>query len=338
MHENIEFFSSGSTLLNGVLGGGWASGVIINLQGEPSAGKTLLAEEALAYHLSKWPDGPVWWRDSENAFMEDYARRIGIPVEKIDFLDDIFTVEDWFNALTGVLEEFPENEHGLFVLDSLDALSDDAEMARDIKEGTFGATKPRKLSEIFRRIQNLLAGKHMTVMVIQQLRDQLNSPVPSKKASGGLACQFYASQVIRVAELGKNGKEKQTRKGIEKIVGVNIQAKCTKNRVGRPFRDCKFRILFDYGVDDACSNLEWLETTAKTNKESAEYINPILEGITPIDGKSPADNVNTYCKKFMELPQEQHSATFQEIAKVTARTWADIESKFDVKVTKPRVE
>jgi hypothetical protein len=173
-------------------------------------------------------------------------------------------------------------------------------------------------------------------MVIQQLRDQLNSPVAAKKASGGWACQFYASQVLRVAETFR-GKEKQTKKGVEKIVGVNIKANCTKNRVGRPFRDCEFRILFDYGVDDACSNLEWLESLIKTNKEAAETVIPILKSITPIDGKSPADNINSYCKKFMDLPQDQHDAIFKEIAGITAKAWAEIESRFNVKVSKPRV-
>jgi RecA/RadA recombinase len=49
--DEVTFISSGSRLLDLVLGGGWAGGRVINIIGGESAGKTLLAVEACANFL-----------------------------------------------------------------------------------------------------------------------------------------------------------------------------------------------------------------------------------------------------------------------------------------------
>ena len=46
--KNYDFIRTGCTLLDCVLGGGWALGKVANIVGDKSAGKTLLAMEAIA--------------------------------------------------------------------------------------------------------------------------------------------------------------------------------------------------------------------------------------------------------------------------------------------------
>jgi RecA/RadA recombinase len=43
-----------------------------------------------------------------------------------------------------------------------------------------------------------------------------------------------------------------------KPVGVVVKAKTTKSKTSRPFRDCQFSIVFDYGLDNIGSNLDYL--------------------------------------------------------------------------------
>ena len=44
----------------------------------------------------------------------------------------------------------------------------------------------------------------------------------------------------------------------ERTIGITTKVKCTKNKIGLPFRECFLDILFDYGVDNLVSNLKFL--------------------------------------------------------------------------------
>ena len=64
----VEFFSTGAQILDNVLGRWLGFRKVINIQGDSSSGKTLLAEEAIANHLARWPDGKIWYIDAEAHF------------------------------------------------------------------------------------------------------------------------------------------------------------------------------------------------------------------------------------------------------------------------------
>ena len=262
--DTVKFFSSGSVLLDLVLGGGWARDRVCNIVGDRSAGKTLLAIEACA-NFVRLPDvnkNRIAYRESEFAFDTSYARAIGFP-NSIEPFQDVETVEQLEADLTGWVDHC-NDEPNLYVLDSLDALSDDAEMERKIGEASYGATKAKRMSELFRKINKRLGPGHTTLMVISQLRDKLNVRFGETKIrSGGKALDFYCSQIVWLAEVGKL---KQTVKGVERVTGVEIEARTKKNKVGLPFRSAKIQIQFGYGIDDETSMLAWL----KTNKAAPD--------------------------------------------------------------------
>ena len=165
------------------------------------------------------------------------------------------TVEALYADVLWVLESNP-GKPILYIIDSLDALSDEAEQGREIGDGSYGGSKPKKLSEMFRRLVERIEGQRMLFIVISQLRDKLNVTFGEKQTrSGGRALDFYASHIVWLAEIGKI---KKTRGGVERIVGVNVKARVKKNKVGLPFRDFQYPILFGYGVDDLTANVEWL--------------------------------------------------------------------------------
>src|SRR5215469_8559513 len=110
--KNLKFVNTGCTLLNLVIsalgsGGGWPLGRVVNIVGDKSTGKTLLAEEAMANFLLAYPKGKVYYRESEAAFDTAYAKALGLNTDKVDFgpdgEDSIWsTIEDVFEDLDRV--------------------------------------------------------------------------------------------------------------------------------------------------------------------------------------------------------------------------------------------
>jgi recombination protein RecA len=253
----LQFIQSGCTLLDLVLSGGWPLGRISNVVGDKSSGKTLLAIEACANFKRQFPNGKIWYHEAEAAFDKQYAQTLGMPIDDMVFIEQLQTVEELFSSLTEVMGD--ENlESGLYIIDSLDALSDKDELDRDIEKGSYGASKPKKLSELFRRLAKTIENSKIHLMVISQTRDKIGVMFGEKHSrSGGKALDFYASQIVWLSELGKI---KKTINKVERVIGVNIKAKCKKNKIGMPFRECEFPIVFGYGIDDDEANMHWLKS------------------------------------------------------------------------------
>jgi recombination protein RecA len=315
---NVEYFSSGSQMLDNVLGEGWPVGRLVNIQGDSASGKTYLAELAAAQHLEKWPNCPVWYLDSEDAFMEEYARILKIPIDDINFLEGVHTVEDWYNTLEVITKEADEDDHGLMILDSLDSLSDETELSRKIGDASYGGNKAKKLSELFRRINTHLAEKNITNIVISQLRDQIGGPIAGLKVrSGGRAVEFYSSIVLRLSTIKKI---KRVIKGVEKFIGTEVKVKCTKNKVSMPFRECTLFNVFNSGVDDIWTCLEWLDTTGKFNGlERFKW-----EG-------APVKDIVKFARKVSDFKEPERLAVLAAVRAVTKEVWDEIEEAFSNK-------
>lgn len=249
-------FSSGCTVLDSVLGGGWAINRIANLVGDKSTGKTLLAIEAAANFRKKFPQGSIFYNEAEAAFDVEYAESLGLPTEDIVLLEDCRTIEDTYESLMSVIEA-SKNNHSLYILDSLDALASNAEMDRKFDAtNTYGVEKARKLSELFRKLTKALAQSNVTVLIVSQVRDNIGVMFGDKHTrSGGRSLDFYSSQILWLAHIKRLDK---TRLGSKRSFGVIIKAQAKKNKVGMPFRSCTFPIFFGYGVEDLVANLMFI--------------------------------------------------------------------------------
>jgi recombination protein RecA len=316
----VGTFSSGCQLLDCVLGGGWAVGRMVNLVGDKSSGKTLLAIEATANFALKFPNGRIRYAEVESAFDKSYAAALGMPVERIEFPEDkgtsIFTIEDLFQDLDKTIEENLKNpRETLYIVDSYDALSDKAEVSREIDAASYGGSKAKQGSQLFRRLVQKLDDTKITLFIISQIRDNIGVTFGAKYSrSGGHALDFYASQIVWLAEVGKM---KKTISKVERPYGVEVKAKCTKNKIGLPFRECVFPIIFGYGVDDVYAALSWLND---------------------IDRLSEVGMTSQWKRQLTLLRDSGDKMKFlkkrTEIAEVTAREWSAIEEKFLPTMTK----
>lgn len=254
--NGVKFFPSGSTQLDCILGGGWALGRVVNLVGDRSAGKTLLAIEACANFANRYPADRIAYREAEAAFDVDYAQTMGLP-RGINYKDGLQTVEEFNQDLMDWLKACRADQPNLYILDSLDSLSDVAEMERDIGDNSYGTQKAKALSQLFRQRTKDMHDKHCTLIIISQIRDRIGiSFGETKTRSGGKALDFYASQIVWLSEVKKI---KRTVTGVDRIVGVEVKARNRKNKVGIPFRETEFTLLFGYGVDNHISMVDWIK-------------------------------------------------------------------------------
>lgn len=251
----LEFIPSGSTLLDCVIGGGYPLGRMVNIVGDKSTGKTLLAMEAIANFFLLYPQGSAYYLEAEAAFDETYAQALGIPMKRVKLIEDINTIEGFHDDLERVCKSAVGNP-ALYIVDSLDALSAKAELDRKISDPSFGAEKAKQLSSFFKRLIKTVKTSRVCLMIISQVRDKIGVTFGRKHSrTGGHGMDFYASQIIWLSHLKQIAME---RKGIKRPFAVLIKAHCDKNKVGMPFRQCEFPIVFGYGVDDVRSCLDWL--------------------------------------------------------------------------------
>jgi len=279
---NIDFIKSGCTRLNLVLGGGWALGRVVNIVGDKAVGKTLLAIEAASNFLRDYPSGRVWYCEAEAAFDEDYAKALGMPVTKVKFRR-YDTVEDVADDLERCIQWSKDHKKapGLYIVDSLDALTDRKAQTRKFGEQGWHLEKPKLMSELFRTFVRGLEDTRICLMIISQVRDKIGVTFGDKHSrSGGKALDLYASQIMYLSHIGQLTRtlNRQTR-----VTGVRIKAKNKKNKVGIALRDCEFVIRFGYGVDNVQANLEWLEELGRLDQINLNKITVTALIKTPVD-------------------------------------------------------
>ncbi len=309
---DLEFIPSGSALLDCILGGGYAIGRIVNIIGDKSTGKTLLAIEAAANFINKYPTGKIWYNEVEAAFDKSYAEMLGLPIKQVQFTRDhkeCFTVEELFSDLEEAIDKL-KDEYGLYILDSLDALSDKVELNTGFDEKTFGINKPKLLGKLFRQLVQKIEYKKLTIIIISQTRDKISPMVFGRKTtrSGGRALDFYSSQTLYLAH---KATLMQTRKKIKRPIGVQIKVKCDKNKVGLPFRECEFPIKFGFGVDDIGANISWLSDIGRLKELPIEHENE---------------------KQLIEIIKEMNDQEYRQasgvIAEKTKEIWREIDIDF----------
>ena len=263
---DLEFITSGSTSLDLALGGGFAFGKIVNFIGDKSTGKTLFALELIARAKQKYGKKLRWFYDDAEAGLSFNTQKMyGFEVLTEDDADRCSdTVDDLLVNVSRELDATKDDEFLIYVVDSLDSLvgQEEIDITKEkvkaaakgeiYEKGTFGMEKPKAMSRFFRVLKKKIKEKNCLLIVISQIRAKIGVTFGRKwTRTGGKALDFYAAQVLVLSEA-----EEYFSKGMS--TGVCVRAKVDKNKLGKPYRMAYVEILFDYGVDDIISNLNYL--------------------------------------------------------------------------------
>lgn len=310
---NIQFVSTGCTVLDCALGGGLALGRTANVVGDKSTAKTGTATEVMINFALKFEKGAIAYRETEAAWDDGYAEAMGLPMDRIDFGDrenPIITVEDFYNDFDAFCEKQKKaGQPGCYVLDSFDALSDEAEMERAIDKGSFGAAKAKKMSEMFRKITRKQEQANVLLLIVSQVRDNIGAMFGEKhKRSGGKALDFYASQVFWLAYVGPL---KRTINKVERVYGIELKAQIKKNKVGLSFRKAEFTFEFAFGINDLLASIEWLEE---------------VDRLDAIDLKK--SELKEFKAEVAKMTTEEYATERARAAAAVKLVWAQVETTF----------
>lgn len=289
--ERVSFISTGCIPLNlaasqkGV-DGGWARGRIINIVGDGSTGKTVLALEAAAYCVYKMlgVESPLFPKVKQVRIKYNNVEGVmDFPLEEMYGKKFADTVE-WEQHPTceafgrDVHKELLGYEPGTFLLyiaDSLDAMTSEAgalraeKLAKGLKaEGSYGTEKAKYFSsEFFNNLCQMISlptkgggirHKDVTLILISQVRENLNAGLFGKKfyRTGGKALDFYTHQVVWLYMVRKLKKEY---KGKKRTYGTQVRAVFDRNKSAAPYSEVEFPIIIrpPRGVDDIGAMLDF---------------------------------------------------------------------------------
>lgn len=310
---NYSFISSGCAILDCVLGGGFPLGRITNIVGDKSTAKTGLTTESIINFNKQYPTGKPAYRDTEAAYDVPYAIEMGLDPKKVDLGNPekpITTIEAFMREFDEYLAQRVKTKTpGLYAIDSLDGLSDEDEMDRDIGKGTYGTAKAKALSVFFRTTGYKIEQSKVLLLVISQVRDNIGSMFGEKyKRSGGHALDHHCSQILWLSHLETLTK---TINKVKRPYGIRVKARAKKNKIGLPLRECEFTFRFGYGIEDVEASIEWLQTVDRLK-----------------DANIKKDEVKDYLKALETMNYQEYEQERATITKVVKQVWPEIESTF----------
>lgn len=295
-----DFISTGSVALNLALSqrgrdGGWARGHIGNIVGDGSTGKTILSIETAAAFFHKLNPDPINFAPvkSLQIVYNNVEGVMDFPLERMygeEFVDGVEwirteTVEAFGRDVHRRVLELKEGEALLYIADSIDAMvsevgkkrAEDEALGKKVSGGTYGVDKAKYFSsEFFNNLCNMTAGKDATILMVSQVRENLNAGLFGKKfyRTGGKALNFYTHQVVWLYQIDKL---EQTFRKRKRVYGVKIRAKVERNKVAPPYREMDMPIIFDYGVDDVGAMADYLG--AQIDRENISPNSPEYNGL-----------------------------------------------------------
>lgn len=258
--------STGSTLLDlaisggRVRGGGLPGGIMVEIFGPSSSGKSSVLSEIGASVQNK--GGDVTILDPEGRLDKEYSKVYGLELDKENYHQPD-TVHETFK----LIEEWePEDSKkiNLMAVDSLAALSTEMEMKGEDKRGQL---KAKQLSEGCRKVARIVAKEHKLIVMTNQER----AGDFGKTTPGGFAVGYHSSVRIRIARMFKGSKIEKTKTlpsgvTIKKILGIKSECLIKKSSVDNEYRTAPLYILFGHGIDDVRANLQYMKDVNKASK------------------------------------------------------------------------
>ncbi len=267
--SGVAVIPTGIDDLDKALGtGGFVKGVMIELFGPESSGKSWVAYKAIA--TCQKNGGVAALIDAEQSADKPWLEGIGVDTSKLIFENGAVSME------THLQRVFDMCGHvDLIVIDSTAALVPKSELEGNV--GDIGvAAQARVLSQAIRKLTQAIKGGlsgskgRTTIIWINQLRDKVGMVWGNPETTpGGKALKFYSHVRIDVRKIGF---EKVKVNDDDVIVSQNSKGTVVKNKTGVPYQKFLFNIPFKSSFSNSLVLLAQAAIKAKIfYKTKGEY-------------------------------------------------------------------
>lgn len=231
--------------LNDALHCGGFSG-IVELYGPNSSGKTSLAIDTLVKNQKLDPNFVGGWLETEGSVTEQMLADHGVDLERLIYWrqEDVGNAENALDILRGFVVG---GDIDMIVVNSVAGLAPKTETEDDLEKQNIALTA-RLLSKFFRVVNGFAAKNDVTLLFINQVRDNVGQMFgDTSTTTGGKALAFYASQRIKM-----NRNKIMAADPIKEEEGVKISCIVHKNRFAgknNPFTKCIYYATYAHGID-----------------------------------------------------------------------------------------
>ncbi len=282
---NVDAISTGSLSLDLALGiGGVPRGLIVEIYGPESSGKTTLALHILA--SAQKGGGEVAFIDVEHALEPAYARAVGVNID-----DLLISQPDTGEQALEITEALVRSGAvDVVVVDSVAALLPRSELEGEMGDSSVGVVA-RLMSQALRKLAGTISKTNCIVVFINQLREKIGVMYGNPETTpGGRALKYFSSVRIDVRRI-------ETLKSGGEMIGNRTRAKIVKNKVAPPFREAEFDIMYGEGISKVGEIVDLAVKLEIIDKGGAWF----TVGDTRIQGR---DGVKEYLKEHPDVADD----------------------------------
>lgn len=255
---HVETIPTGSLSLDIALGGGLPKGRVIEIFGPEASGKTTVCLHAVA-EVQK-AGGTAAYVDAEHALDPNYAKRLGVDIDKL-LISQPDSGEQGLEVVETLVRS---NAVDIIVVDSVAALVPQAEIEGDMGDAVMGM-QARLMSQALRKLTGVISRTKSTVIFVNQLRMKIGVMFGNPETTtGGQALKFYSSVRMDIRRTS------QIKQG-DAVIGNHVRVKVVKNKVAPPFREAEFDIMYNEGISRQGDLIDLATSHGIVEKSGAWY-------------------------------------------------------------------